>query len=151
MPFALGSCFRASDTIPSAFTTSRSPAMFSAYDFASLQHPRIRKPGSNVCMVIVFPGIRMDELVMNLGRYVEEAKDMTALELQLERPMYFRIFVIANFPDTCGRNVGPMHGWRASFQQRDISSGRSRLPSPRRRLKGSQVVGAITLIPAATD
>ena len=102
-------------------------------------------------MVIVLPGFRMDELVMNLRRYVEETKDVTALELQLESSMHFRIFVIANFPDTCGRNVGPMHDWRASFQRRDISSGRGRLPSLRRRLKGLQVVGAITLIPAATD
>jgi len=51
----------------------------------------------------------MYQLIVDILRNIKELVDMTALELQFERSMYFRIFVISNFRDTFGRNVGSMH------------------------------------------
>jgi len=51
----------------------------------------------------------MDQLIVDILRNVEELVNMTALELQFERSIYFRIFVISNFRDAFGRNVGSMH------------------------------------------
>ena len=51
----------------------------------------------------------MYQLIVNIWRNIEEPVDMTALELQFESSMYFRIFVVSNFCDAYGRNVGSMH------------------------------------------
>src|SRR5215467_7917930 len=96
---------------------------------ANSQDPLIRKARANVQLVVVLPGRCMDQLVVNVRRNVKELENMTALELQFERSMYFGFFMIANFGNALGRNVGSMHFPRVSFQQvsrRDVSNQSNR-------------------------
>jgi hypothetical protein len=95
--------------------------MFPAY--VSSLNARIREARANVDVVVVLPARGAHEFIVDLRGYVEELIYVPTLEFDLQSAMYFGIFVIANFVYTTDRNGGPLHGWRASFQWRDISNG----------------------------
>src|SRR5215813_3887062 len=85
---------------------------------------RIWEARANIVVVIVLPRQRVNEFVVSFRRYIKELVDTAALEFQFESAVHIRIFMISNLSYTFGRDEGPMHWSRASFQQRDVSSER---------------------------
>src|SRR5262250_2327330 len=91
---------------------------------------RIWELRANMVVVIVLSRGRVHKFVISFRRYIKELVDTAALELQLESAVHIRIFMISNLSYTCGRDEGPVHRPRASFQQRDVSDERIRMRQP---------------------